>query len=596
MPESHNKDANSSFVASTTLGGQLLGIYSHSKEEVTGTPWDFAKCAPTITDTSGPPTLLEKPTVDDNLEINKRGGRKETKRFNRLRRIAIGNIAVCALGLVLSGGAANAETERENHHSEVSYEGHSQGEDMLVHESSVRAADNKPESLFPPSNIPCIEGDEDRTIKIFYASTEENALPTEKEDKIRHVLDQTQGRMLALSGGERAYRFHCDIMSISPPDYKFETIALTIAELDQDLRGHIKLVFAEGNNGSVAGLGTNPPYEQATDPDYPIGTVLYSRAWNDKYVVHELTHNQGAIDSTSHNPYKCEKFIVNEAGERVVVDDVAHSALPADALSCHGMGIEPIGQEFAHPEETMDAAGDIYWSLDPQEDEDPSFYDSEYNIANSPYFDVLEPPATTELDPLEFSDMDATHTHSVATGRLSARGVISGFPDGTFRPNDPVSRAQLAVISARAQPEVDINGPLSRVNELVEGYVPYEDIKPGHPFLTEILWLTIARPLFEGQGDRLFEPNGTATRRQVAKVLCDFAGIYYPDFVAANHTGVWPTTFTDVDHANPQESGIGCATELGIMQGYQDDRFKPNRPVTRGQIATAFDRLQGAVE
>ncbi len=51
---------------------------------------------------------------------------------------------------------------------------------------------------------------------------------------------------------------------------------------------------------------------------------------------------------------------------------------------------------------------------------------------------------------LPFSDITADHTHATAIAGLVAGVVTSGYPDGTFRPDEPVTRAQMATFLATA--------------------------------------------------------------------------------------------------------------------------------------------------
>jgi len=48
----------------------------------------------------------------------------------------------------------------------------------------------------------------------------------------------------------------------------------------------------------------------------------------------------------------------------------------------------------------------------------------------------------------EFSDLAATHWAHTEIVNLAQQGVISGFPDGTYRPDDPVTREQFARLVA----------------------------------------------------------------------------------------------------------------------------------------------------
>lgn len=49
---------------------------------------------------------------------------------------------------------------------------------------------------------------------------------------------------------------------------------------------------------------------------------------------------------------------------------------------------------------------------------------------------------------LAFSDVSVSHEYAQGIRDLSARGIINGYPDGTFRPNAPVLRAQFAKMAA----------------------------------------------------------------------------------------------------------------------------------------------------
>jgi hypothetical protein len=48
-----------------------------------------------------------------------------------------------------------------------------------------------------------------------------------------------------------------------------------------------------------------------------------------------------------------------------------------------------------------------------------------------------------------YSDVPADHTHREGIERAAELGLVQGFPDGTFRPEQPVTRGQLATILMR---------------------------------------------------------------------------------------------------------------------------------------------------
>jgi hypothetical protein len=53
-----------------------------------------------------------------------------------------------------------------------------------------------------------------------------------------------------------------------------------------------------------------------------------------------------------------------------------------------------------------------------------------------------------EVDMPTFSDIEG-HTHEEAIEWAAGSGLVNGFADGTFRPNEPVTRGQLCTILKR---------------------------------------------------------------------------------------------------------------------------------------------------
>jgi hypothetical protein len=72
--------------------------------------------------------------------------------------------------------------------------------------------------------------------------------------------------------------------------------------------------------------------------------------------------------------------------------------------------------------------------------------------------------ATSSAAPVAFRDADQMPPWAVgAVAALSAPGVLAGFPDGTFRPSAPLTRAEMAVILARAEALLPTRIPLANV-------------------------------------------------------------------------------------------------------------------------------------
>ncbi|MGC8972340.1 MAG: S-layer homology domain-containing protein, partial [bacterium] len=68
-----------------------------------------------------------------------------------------------------------------------------------------------------------------------------------------------------------------------------------------------------------------------------------------------------------------------------------------------------------------------------------------------------------------FSDVPSTHWAYDAVNELAAKGLILGYPDGTFRGNNPLTRYELAMILSRLIPQLEkiAEGPKIDVSEFV---------------------------------------------------------------------------------------------------------------------------------
>ena len=110
------------------------------------------------------------------------------------------------------------------------------------------------------------------------------------------------------------------------------------------------------------------------------------------------------------------------------------------------------------------------------------------------------PPTTTG----PFSDVAGTQ-HELEINAVAAAEVAGGFPDGTFRPSDPVSRGQMAAFLARARDLAPLdNGPFSDV--------------AGTEHERDINAVAAAR-ITTGFPDGTFRPTETTTRAQMAGFL-----------------------------------------------------------------------------
>ena len=166
-----------------------------------------------------------------------------------------------------------------------------------------------------------------------------------------------------------------------------------------------------------------------------------------------------------------------------------------------------------------------------------------------------------------FTDLDSVGTwYHEAVDYVLRNGLMGGYGNGTFGPNDNLSRAQFAQILFNKE-----GRPV--VNYLLQ----YGDVATGAWYTEAIRWAT-SRGIVGGYGNRMFGPNDNITREQLAVMLWRYAGS-----PAATDKELH---FTDVDKASGYAlEALRWVVENGILNGYGDGRLGPQGQATRAQVA-----------
>lgn len=107
-----------------------------------------------------------------------------------------------------------------------------------------------------------------------------------------------------------------------------------------------------------------------------------------------------------------------------------------------------------------------------------------------------------------FSDVKESHADFEGISTLYAAGIISGYPDGTFKPDTNVTRGQAAKMIA---------GALKLDTKEVED-PKFTDISASNPYYGSMAAL-VGLNVITGYGDNTFRPNQTITHGDLAKIL-----------------------------------------------------------------------------
>ncbi|OEH92537.1 S-layer homology domain-containing protein [Bacillus solimangrovi] len=165
------------------------------------------------------------------------------------------------------------------------------------------------------------------------------------------------------------------------------------------------------------------------------------------------------------------------------------------------------------------------------------------------------------------------------------QGVIGGFPDGTFRPNDTITRAQFSKILA------GLMGVESNTKS-------FSDVK-GHWAEANINGLVNEGVIEKIEYPNRFEPNKEITRLEISKMVARGLAeesLLWKDVLEGFGTlEAIKLPFKDQDEMNISDMPyIALANSSGIVGGYQDGTFKVNRSATRAEATVMLKRYLDA--
>ena len=190
--------------------------------------------------------------------------------------------------------------------------------------------------------------------------------------------------------------------------------------------------------------------------------------------------------------------------------------------------------------------------------------------------------------PRPFKDLDEAAWALPDITKMKAMDVVKGYDDGTFRPMASINRqdavimaVRLAGFEAAAEDEEDAQLPFrdaEQISDYAKGFVAVAYEKG---------WLD---SLFPNPEADKFQPHKAASRLWVTVLLVNALG------KAEDARALTDATLNFKDaNSIPQEfvNYVAEAVALGIIKGFDDQTFQPNKPVTRAEMAAMLSRTDG---
>ena len=180
--------------------------------------------------------------------------------------------------------------------------------------------------------------------------------------------------------------------------------------------------------------------------------------------------------------------------------------------------------------------------------------------------------------PQKFWDVSKDHWAYAYISELTDKNVISGYEDGSFKPEETVSRAEwskMLVVASGKQPIALENNKSYAVdynsNDWYYGYIN-----------SVISYMNF----YNDGGNYYFKPNQSASREDVTVSLVKLKG-YSIDNVDYSYI----SKFKDSNSvSNDLKKYIAVAIEKGLITGFEDNTFRGQDTLTRAEAATLLCR------
>jgi S-layer family protein len=148
-----------------------------------------------------------------------------------------------------------------------------------------------------------------------------------------------------------------------------------------------------------------------------------------------------------------------------------------------------------------------------------------------------------------------------AVAELSALNILNGYPDGTFRPEKTVTRAEFAKIAV-----LEIG--LAKAVDATKGNTVFSDVTVEN-WAAPYVKLATERGLLKGYPDGTFKPEANVTYAEASTILVRILG-----FNDSMLTGAWPSNY------------LGKAAQVGVTD---DVAISAGASATRGDVAIMAD-------
>ncbi|WP_084244314.1 S8 family peptidase [Planomicrobium okeanokoites] len=168
-----------------------------------------------------------------------------------------------------------------------------------------------------------------------------------------------------------------------------------------------------------------------------------------------------------------------------------------------------------------------------------------------------------------FPDLRTDYWYSESIQYIFDRGIVTGFPDGTYRPESTITRAEAMTMIGRA---------LGLKTDATKHY--FKDVKTDS-YAAGYINKAFELGYIKGVTSTSFHPESPIKRGDMAVIMKRVFEL----------TSSGGSTFSDVDASKYYADAVQATYENGIVQGYKiDNTFRPEASITRAENAEILSK------
>ncbi|MCF2671238.1 S-layer homology domain-containing protein [Butyricicoccus pullicaecorum] len=335
--------------------------------------------------------------------------------------------------------------------------------------------------------------------------------------------------------------------------------------------------------GSQTKIGSS--YNIASSAVIMAGNTDVTRNYDIRYVNGTLTVRAAEGITVRKTPAQTEVYAGSDVVWTITVENTGSHDAKGLTLTDALEGIAITAPDGVDPASfSVPARGEVVFTVTYQ-NASAGTYVNHVEISQPKQDNTTEKIAEDDAEAVVVRDRHTTSPETpVAPGKpvLNTEdhvAYIIGYPDGTVRPGNHITRAEVASIFFRLLTDESRTEFWSRSND-------YSDVSAEKWYNNPISTLSNA-DIISGYPDGTFRPNAPITRAEFATIAARFSEVVYNG----------GNSFTDVPENHWAARFISMAEHLGWITGYPDGSFRPNQAITRAESMTLINRvLERAVE